>query len=118
MDDIYSLSYELKDLLTNDPRIIALNELEKKMNESEEVMALAYQKDLAVSEYSDALNHFARDSKEVKDAQHNLHIKKEALDSHPLVREYLKAYSEVRDLYYQINDILFANLNLNMKGCK
>ena len=118
MDDIYSLSYELKDLLANDPRIIRLNELEKKMNESEEVMALAYQKDVAVSEYSDALNHFARDSKEVKNAQHNLHIKKEALDNHPLVREYLKAYSEVRDLYYQLNDILFSNLNLKMKGCK
>ena len=118
MDDIYSLSYELKDLLTNDPRIIHLNELEKKMNESEEVMALAYQKDVAVTEYSDALNHFSRDSEEVKNAQHNLHIKKEALDNHPLVREYLKAYSEVRDLYYQLNDILFSNLNLNMRGCK
>ena len=118
MDDIYSLSYELKDLLINDPRIIRLNELEKKMNESEEVMALAYQKDVAVSEYSDALNHFARDSEEVKKAQRNLHIKKEALDSHPLVKDYLKAYSEVRDLYYQLNDILFSNLNLNMKGCK
>lgn len=118
MDDIYSLSYELKDLLTNDPRIIRLNELEKKMNASEEVMALAYQKDVAVSEYSDALNHFTRDSEEVKKAQHNLRIKKEALDNHPLVKDYLKAYSEVRDLYYQLNDILFSNLNLNMKGCK
>ena len=118
MDDIYSLSYELKDLLTNDPRILRLNELEKKMNENEEVMALAYQKDIAVSEYSDALNHFSRDSEEVKTAQHNLHLKKEALDNHPLVKEYLKAYSEVRDLYYQLNDILFSNLNLNMKGCK
>ena len=118
MDDIYSLSYELKDLLTNDQRIIRLNELEKKMNASEEVMALAYQKDVAVSEYSDALNHFARDSEEVKKAQHNLHLKKEALDNHPLVKDYLKAYSEVRDLYYQLNDILFSNLNLNMKGCK
>ena len=118
MDDIYSLSYELKDLLINDPRIVRLNELEKKMNTSEEVMTLAYQKDLAVSEYSDALNHFAKDSEEVKKAQHNLRLKKEALDNHPAVKEYLKAYSEVRDLYYELNDILFSNLNLNMKGCK
>lgn len=116
MSDIYSLSYELKDLLTNDPRIIRLNELEKKMNASEEVMALAYQKDLAVTDYSDALNHFAKDSEEVKKVQHNLHLKKEALDNHPIVKEYLKAYSEVRDLYYQLNDILFSNLNLDMKG--
>ena len=118
MDDIYSLSYELKDLLTNDSRIILLNELEKKMNDSEEVMALSYQKDVAVSEYSDALNHFLEDSEEVRNAQHNLRLKKEALDNHPLVREYLKAYSEVRDLYYELNDILFSGLNLKMKGCK
>ena len=115
MDDIYSLSYELKDLLTNDTRIIRLNELEKKMNQSEEVMALAYQKDVAISEYSDVLNHFSRDSEEVKAAQHNLHFKKEALDNHPLVRDYLKAYAEVRDLYFQLNEILFNNLNLKMK---
>ena len=118
MSDIYSLSYELKDLLNNDERIIALNKLEKEMNENEEVMALAYQKDLAINEYSDALNHFASDSEEVKKAQHNLRFKKEALDNHPLVREYLKAYSEVRDLYFQLNDILFSNLNLKMKECK
>ena len=118
MSDIYSLSYELKDLLNNDERIIALNKLEKEMNENEEVMALAYQKDLAINEYSDALNHFASDSEEVKKAQHNLHLKKEALDNHPLVREYLKAYSEVRDLYFQLNDILFSNLNLKMKERK
>ena len=118
MSDIYSLSYELKDLLNCDERIVLLNDLEKKMNENEEVMALAYQKDLAVNEYSDALNHFASDSEEVKKAQHNLHLKKEALDNHPLVREYLKAYSEVRDLYYQINDILFSELNLKMRECK
>ena len=117
-DNIYLLASELKDLLNNDPRIILLNELEKKLENSEEVMALSYQKDVAVSEYSDALNHFARDSEEVKKAQHNLHTKKEILDNHPLVREYLKAYGEVRNLYYQLNDILFSNLNLNMKGCK
>ena len=118
MDDIYSLSYELKDLLDCDPRILLLNNLEKKMNENEEVMALAYQKDLAINDYNDALNHFANDSEEVKKAQHQLHLKKKALDEHPLVKEYLKAYTEVRDLYYQINDILFANLNLHMKEKK
>ena len=118
MDDIYSLSYELKELLINDPRIIRLNELEQKMDESEEVMTLAYQKDVAVSEYSDALNHFSRDSKEVKKAQHNLHIKKEALDNHPLVREYLDAYIKVRDLYFELNDILFSGLNTHLKEHK
>lgn len=113
--DIYNVAYSLKELLDNDERVILLDVLEKKMNENEEVMALAYQKDLAVNEYSGALNHFSSDSEEVKKAQHNLFVKKEALDNNPLVRDYLKAYSEVRDLYYQINEILFNNLSLHMK---
>ena len=71
--DIYSLAFALKELLNDDPRLIRLNELEKKMNESEEVMALSYQKDVAVSRYSDALNHYLEDSKEVKEAQSALH---------------------------------------------
>ena len=118
MKDIYSLSYELKELLANDERIILLDKLEKEMNQNEEVMALAYQKDVAVSNYNDALNHFTSDSEEVKNAQHELHIKKQALDNHPLVRQYLNAYSQVRDLYFELNDILFSNLNSNLKGCK
>ena len=118
MKDIYSLSYELKELLAHDERLILLDKLEKEMNQNEEVMALAYQKDVAVTNYNDALNHFASDSDEVKKAQHELHIKKEALDNHPLVRQYLNAYSKVRDLYFELNDILFSNLNSNLKGCK
>ena len=36
--DIYLKAENLKELLSKDPRIIKLNELEKKMNEDEEVM--------------------------------------------------------------------------------
>ena len=67
MNDIYSLSYELKDILSQDERVILLNKLEEEMNTNEEVMKLAYQKDVAVSNYSDALNHFDENSKEAKD---------------------------------------------------
>ena len=113
VSNIYLLAGGLKDLLDNDERIIRLNKLEKQMNENEEVMALSYQKDLAVSAYSDALNHYANNSPEIKKYQHELFVKKEALDNHPLVKEYLKAYSEVRDLYFQINEILFNDLSLH-----
>ncbi len=115
VSNIYLLAGELKDLLDNDERIIRLNKLENELNNNEEVMALSYQKDLAVSAYSDALNHFANDSEEIKKYQHELFLKKEALDNHPLVKEYLKAYSEVRDLYFQINEILFNDLSLHQK---
>ena len=115
VSNIYLLAGELKDLLDNDERIIRLNKLENELNNNEEVMALSYQKDLAVSSYSDALNHFANNSPEIKKYQHDLFLKKEALDNHPLVKEYLKAYSEVRDLYFQINEILFNDLSLHQK---
>lgn len=115
VSNIYLLAGELKDLLDNDERLIRLNKLENELNNNEEVMALSYQKDLAVSAYSDALNHFANNSEEIKKYQHELFLKKEALDNHPLVKEYLKAYSEVRDLYFQINEILFNDLSLHLK---
>lgn len=115
VSNIYLLAGELKDLLDNDERIIQLNKLENELNNNEEVMALSYQKDLAVSSYSDALNHFANNSEEMKKYQHELFLKKEALDNHPLVKSYLKAYSEVRNLYFQINEILFNDSSLHQK---
>lgn len=115
VSNIYFLASELKDLLDNDERIVRLNELENKLVNNEEVMALTYQKDIAVSDYSDALNHFDDKSEEMKKFRHALFAKKEALDNHPLVKEYLKAYSEVRDLYYKLNDILFGDLSLHLK---
>ena len=113
-ENIYSKAEKLKESLTNDPRVIRLNELEKKMNNDEEVMALAYRKDVAATNYSDVLNHFSEESEEAKEALKKLHEAKLALDSHPLVREYLSAYKEVRELYEEINEILFANFNSNL----
>lgn len=113
--DVYNLASELKEMLDNDERIIRLNKLEKELNNNEEVMALSYQKDVAVSSYSDALNHFPKDSEMMKKYQHELHLKKEALDNHPLVKKYLQAYCDVRDLYFQINEMLFKDLSLHLK---
>ena len=118
MNDIYSLSYELKDILSQDERIILLNNLEQQMNNDEEVIKLAYQKDIAVSNYSDVLNHFDENSNEAKKAHHQMFLAKENLDNHPLVREYLKAYKEVRELYFQLNEILFSNLSLKLRKHK
>ena len=116
--DIYNLAYELKELLVNDERIKTLNSLEEKMNNDNQVMSLAYQKDMACLKYSDALNHYTRESKEVKEAQKELHEKKLVLDTNETVRDYLKSYSAVRDLYAEINDILFSGLNAKLKEHK
>ena len=114
MDDIYSKTAKLKELLENDERVILLNKLEKQMDENEEVIALAYKKDMASVKYSEILNHFSEDSKEAKNALKELHLAKKELDSHPVVKQYLAAYKEVRLLYEEINNILFGNFNSNL----
>ncbi len=112
--DIYQKTLDLKDKINSDPRVILLNKLEKEMNDNEEVMALAYQKDMAAVSYSDVLNHYSEDSKEAQEALKKLHEAKLKLDNHPLVRDYLKAYAEVRDLYNQINEVLFSDFAANL----
>ncbi len=113
-ENIYSKAECLKELLKKDERVIRLNELEKKMDNDNEVISLAYKKDMAAVKYSDALNHFSEESDEVKSALKELHETKLNLDKHPLVQEYLKAYKEVRELYEEINKILFANFNSDL----
>ncbi len=112
--DIYLKAENLKELLEKDPRIMKLNELEKKMDEDEEVMALAYKKDMAAVKYSDALNHYKKDSKEAEEALKKLHQAKLELDNHPLVKEYLRAFKQVRELYDEINEILFKSFSIDL----
>ena len=116
--DIYNLAYELKELLSNDERIKKLDSLEEKMNNDDNVISLAYQKDMACLNYSDTLNHFSDSSTEANNARRELYEQKLALDTNEVVRDYLKAYSEVRDLYNEINAILFNGLSLKLKEHK
>ena len=118
--EIYQKAMSLKEMIDNDERIINLSRIEKEMENNEEVMALSYKKDLASTKYSDILNYYSEDSEEAKKALKELHEAKLNLDNHPLVKEYLKAYKEVRELYQSINEILFSNFNANLcpKGDK
>ena len=115
MDEkILKLTYQLKTALENDERIILLNDLENKMNSNEEVMALSYRKDLALDRYNEMCKYFKDDSEEVIKARQLLAEAKKELESHPLVREYLSAYQQVRLLYEHVNETLFSYLNKNM----
>jgi len=119
MEKVIELAYQLKSLLDNDERIIKCNELEKIMSNDEIAMKLSYKKDLAVDSYDFAISHFPKESKEVKKAQEELHLAKLELDKCESVRNYLDAYSKVRDLYMEMNNILFSFLNNHLcnKGC-
>jgi cell fate (sporulation/competence/biofilm development) regulator YmcA (YheA/YmcA/DUF963 family) len=107
-NDIYERAYALKDALKKDSRMVRVTQCEEKMNDSVEVMALAYQKDLAASRYAELLNIYPEDSEEIRNARLALQKTKIALESHPLVRDYITAYAEVRDLYFMMNDKLFS----------
>lgn len=111
------LAYELKELMENDPRFILLAEKEKAMENNEEVMALSYNKDLKETYLSDALKHFASGSPEVKRARLELFRASEKLDSHPVVKEYLKAYKDVEVLLNEINNILFGDIRNKNENC-
>ena len=107
-DSLMNSLTKLKEAIESDERVLRLSNLDKKLNENEEVMKLAYKKDMALVSYEDALKHFKEDSQEVKEAQKRLHEAKLSLDNHPLVKEYNVAYKEVRLLYNKINEELFS----------
>lgn len=113
MKEIIKAASELKETILQDERYLSLLQKEKRMQEDEEVIRLAYKKDIKENEYNDALRHFSKDSKEVKKAQKEFYLAKKELESHPIVIDYLKAYQEVRLLLENVNEILFKDLSEN-----
>lgn len=107
--------YKLKEEIEKDKRVVLLNSLEDELNNNEDVMRLAYKKDMCLVDYEDALKFFKSDSKEVSLAQEKLYKAKLELDSHPLVIKYNKAYKDVRLLYKKISFELFGEF-LNVKN--
>lgn len=98
----------LKASIDNDERLLRLSELEKKLAENEEVKVLSKRLKEEEEAYSFALSSYGKSSDEAKKAQVALFNAKKELDSLPLVKEYNDAYIAVRDLYMQIDDIIFS----------
>ena len=108
--ELYDALIKLKESIENDPRVLALNEIDARLSKDEEVMKLSYKKDLAIVSYEDAINHFGEKSEQALKAQKELHLAKLELDSHPLVKEYNAKYQEVRLMYNHINEELFGKI--------
>ena len=86
-EQVYFCLNNLKNALENDERIVKLNQIEKEMNENEEVMLLAYQKDLASDEYSDLLKIYDEKDERLNPSREKLIKAKERLESHQVVKE-------------------------------
>ena len=106
-EKVYNLARNLKEEMDKDPRFIRLKELDKKMSEDEEVMLLSYKKDLANNRYNDLLKIYNENDEVVLEARRELIQRKDELDSHPLVKEYLSALNEVRIVLFEMNRIIF-----------
>lgn len=113
---LYNKLLQLKNAIENDDRIKNLNVVDKKLSCDEEAMRLAYQKDIKALEYEKALKLFDNNSTEVKNAQKALYETKYKLDNLDIVKQYNKAYKEVRMLYENINKELFSDFG--KKLCK
>ncbi|MGM9858252.1 MAG: YlbF family regulator [Bacilli bacterium] len=112
-DILLNLTYELKDALENSNEVKRLKEAEKNMESNEEVMALSYRFSSAQTSYNDILKIYKEDTKEAKEYQHKLYLAKKELDEHPLVKEYLSAFSEVRKIYERINHEILGDFQHN-----
>lgn len=114
----YNLAIEINEELNKNKDVLLLNEAEKKMNDSYEVYSLSNKKDEALEKYIS--------NKEIYGADHELTVKsrnelkkaKEALQNHPLVKEYLEIYSRVRNLYLEIDNILLGDFKKEKKTCR
>ncbi len=111
-NSLYEEVYKLRDQMKSDPRFLALKEMDEKLNNNEEVMKLAYQKEMAIVEYEDALNHYGKNSAELQKAQQNLAKCKLNLDNHPFVKEYYLVLQKVREMDRKVNEKLFDDFNM------
>lgn len=111
-DRLYFLAQEVHDSLSNHPLVVTLDKLEKELNENFEVYELSKKKDEALEVYLNNKEAYGEDSEITKKSQIELKEAKEKLNNHSLVKEYLKIYSQVRDLYMEINDIVIGDSEL------
>ena len=107
---IYLLANSLNEELNKDPRVKRLNELEKELNDSYDVYLLSKKKDETLEEYSRLKDIFGENDPKVIEALKATKEAKEKLNNFPLVKEYLSQYSLVRDLYMEVDNILFSDI--------
>lgn len=111
---IFDLASNLNKSLLDNPKVQELNRLEEELNNSYEVYLLSQKKDECLEIYTKLKDIYPDNHIEIKKALKNLKEAKENLSNHPLAKSYLSIYNEVRDLYMEIDDILFSSF----KGSK
>jgi cell fate (sporulation/competence/biofilm development) regulator YlbF (YheA/YmcA/DUF963 family) len=115
--EIIALSYQLKEQLEHDPRVLRLTELDAALNQNQTLLQLTETYQQAQANYQSMWESYGDDSPHVLRARATLHQVKTQVDSHPLVREYLQAYGQVRMLYQVIQQKIFSPFKSHPPGC-
>ena len=117
MKDIYQKISELEEELKSRECVRKIKEVEEKMENDPEVIALALAFEKAQREYSSSLNHYDENSNEVLSYQKILFEKKMALDTHPIVEEYYSLLREVNEPLRYIEMKLLSLFKIKGTGC-
>ena len=115
--EIIALAQALKETVEADERVRHLNTLDQQLNQHQTLLALSETYQRAQANYQAMWESYGDDSPHVLRARAELHQVKLQVDSHPLVRDYLKAYGQVRVLYQLIQEKIFAPFKSHPPGC-
>ncbi len=113
-EELLSYVEKVKQDLREDPSFNKLKELEEVINTDPEIIALSKAMQEAQALYNEALEKEGESGKSTKERQHLFVDAKNALYSHPVVKEYLANYSKYRDMLETINQELIAPLKVNL----
>ncbi|MCQ2798342.1 MAG: YlbF family regulator [Bacilli bacterium] len=99
---------ELKAAIDGDFRVLAMLEAEKEMYQDETIVPLVQRKNAAEEDYELAIKIHGENSLEAKEKEKALYLAKKELDEHPSVKKYNDAFIVVRDIYMEIDDVIFS----------
>lgn len=114
---IISLATLLNEEINNNPKVKRLEELDKAISDSFDVYELSKKKDELLEIYINNKEIYGEDNELTISSLKNLKDAKEKLQNYPLVKEYLSTYSEVRDIYMKVNEIVLGGL-VEEKSCQ
>ncbi len=92
-------------------------EIEKELINNEEVRRLSKEMNQALDAYNEVLRWYQSTSPICEEKKKILHEKKLALDSHPLVQEYLKVYNEANEPFVYLERNLLSRFRRKKKIC-
>lgn len=115
--DIIELAYDLKSTLEQQPEIKQLEGLNSQLNHHQHLLMMTDCFHSLQEDYARLWELYGDDHPQLLEVQKQLHQQKLQIDGHSLVRDYLRAFGQVRILYRSIQAEIFDPFHTPIKGC-